>query len=153
MVAPVFFDSSVLIRGIVAFGAAADASQVIMDRLAEGRVRSAHTAWHCCLEFYAVTTRLPEELRISPDVAARIVREEILGRMEVHDLPEKSRADFFCSVEQERISGGRIYDAHIGETALRAGVRMFVTNNLRHFLALTRHQVRVVSASEFLKLL
>jgi hypothetical protein len=36
--------------------------------------------WHCCLELYSVTTRLPEEYRLEPEVALRFLREEIFPR-------------------------------------------------------------------------
>ena len=53
--APAFFDTSVLLGGLIDLGPASAAAQQIMTAIAAGRVRQPHTAWHCCLEFYAVT--------------------------------------------------------------------------------------------------
>jgi hypothetical protein len=40
-------------------------------------VPAAATAWHCCLEFFSVATRLPPEFRVSPRDAATLVEEEV----------------------------------------------------------------------------
>src|SRR5687768_17612394 len=45
------------------------------------------TAWHCCLEFFSVSTRLPPEFRLTPAHAARLLESEVFGRMGIHDLP------------------------------------------------------------------
>ncbi|MBK9088918.1 MAG: PIN domain-containing protein [Holophagales bacterium] len=85
----VFLDTSVLLGGTIDVGPSSRAAQAVMDAIAEGRVERPLTAWHCCLEYYAVATRLPEELRLPPSDALRLVEEEILGRFEVVDLPPR----------------------------------------------------------------
>ena len=106
------------------------------------------TAWHCCLEFYSVATRLPEEFRVSPADCLRLVDEEILRRLEVRDLPARSRLPLLRSAAAEGVAGGRVYDAHIGEIARLAGASVVVTQNRRHFTSLLRHGVRVLTAEE-----
>ena len=46
--------------------------------------------------------------------------------------------------------GGRIYDAHIAESARTAGAVVVVTDNRRHFMAALRHGMRVETPAEFL---
>ena len=130
-------------------GAASEFPQRIMTAIAGGQIRRAVTAWHCCLEFYSVATRLPEEFRLSPEDALRLVEEEVLARLDVQQLPERAREPFLRTLEQERIVGGRVYDAHIAEIARIANVKVVVTDNRRHFLPLARHGVRVLNAEEF----
>jgi len=120
-----------------------------MAAVADGKLRRVHTAWHCCLEFYAVATRLPEELRLSPRDTWRLIDEEVLGRFVVHQLPAEHHRPFLRTVAEERIVGGRIYDAHIAEIARRAGVSVVVTDNVRHFTGLGRQGIRVVAAADF----
>ena len=50
-----------------------------------------------CLEFYAVSTRLPEEFRLSPEDAERIIAENILENFEVRILPEKACRPFLTA--------------------------------------------------------
>ena len=143
-----FFDTSVLIAGTIDLGKNSQSALLLLDAVAEGRIERPLTAWHCCLEFYSVTTRLPEEYRLEPETAMRLLREEILPRFAVHDLPADRRTEFLASAAGEGTAGGRIYDAHIGEIARRAGALLVVTENRRHFTPLLRHGIRVLLGAE-----
>ncbi len=122
-------------------------AQAVLRTVSEAPARRTLTAWHCCLEFYAVATRLPEEYRLSPADAGRLVEEELLGRLRVVDLPAGARLAMLHGVVRERVAGGRLYDAHIAETARRAGAPLVVTDNVRHFSALRAHGIRVVDSA------
>ena len=148
---PSFFDTSVLVAGVVDMGPSSEASQRILDAVADGRLQQPMTAWHCCLEFYAVLTRLPEELRVPPPVAHQLVRSEVIARFDVRQLAEDQRLPFFLEVERERVVGGRLYDAHIAEVARVARAGTVVTDNRRHFTSLMRHGVVVLSAEELVE--
>lgn len=150
MAVSVFLDTSVLLAGLVDFGPQSAPAQSVLHAVAEKTVSPAGTAWHCCLEFYSVATRLPPEYRLAPDDAAHLVREEIVARMAVHDLPAADRESFLKSAAQDATAGGRIYDAHIAEIARAAGATVVVTDNRRHFIAALRHGLRVETPAEFL---
>ena len=79
---------------------------------------------------------------------ARLLEEEVLARMAVHDLPAGDRAAFLASLVQDGIAGGRVYDAHIAEVARAAGAPVIVTDNRRHFMAALRHGLRVETPAE-----
>jgi predicted nucleic acid-binding protein len=112
-------------------------------------VTRAATAWHCCLEFFSVATRLPAEYRLSPVDAVRLVDEEICQRMDVHDLPPGQRLSLLRAAAADGLGGGRIYDAHIAEVARAAGSQVIVTDNRRHFIAALRYGIRVETPAEF----
>jgi predicted nucleic acid-binding protein len=143
----VFLDTSVLLEGLIELRPEA-AAQRIWTAIAQGRLSDVLTAWHCCLEFYSVATRLPEEYRLSPADAVRLLEHEVHRRLTVHGLPTRSRLPLLRSAAAERLAGGRIYDAHIGEIARAAGARIVATENRRHFTSLLRHGVRVLTAEE-----
>jgi predicted nucleic acid-binding protein len=143
-------DTSVLLAGLVDFGPQSAPAQSILHAVAEKTIQSPGTAWHCCLEFYSVATRLPPEFRLTPDDANELLREEVFGRLTVHDLPTDERIGLFAAAARDRIAGGRIYDAHIAEVARSAGARVIVTDNRRHFLAALRHGIKVETPAEFL---
>ncbi len=145
----VFLDTSVLLAGLVDFGPQSAPAQQIMLGVAE-RSLTAATAWHCCLEVYSVATRLPPEYRVAPADASRLLQEEVLARLAIHDLPPADRGAFLSALVQEQIAGGRIYDAHIADVARAAGAGVIVTDNRRHFLAALRHGIRVETPGEFL---
>lgn len=145
-----FLDTSVLLAGLVDFGPQSGPAQSVMHAVAEKTLAAPGTAWHCCLEFYSVATRLPPEYRLSPADAGRLLEEEILARIAVHDLPATDRRAFLRAAAQDGTAGGRVYDAHIAEVARAAGARVVVTDNRRHFMAALRHGLRVETPAEFL---
>lgn len=122
-------------------------AQAVLRAVSEGPARRTFTAWHCCLEFYAVATRLPEEFRLSPADAGRLLEEELLGRLRVVELPVGARLGLVRHVVRERVAGGRLYDAHIAEAARRAGARLVVTDNVRHFSGLRAHGIPVLDSA------
>ncbi len=69
----VFLDTSVLLAGLIDFGPQSAPAQSLMHAVAEGQLPKPGTAWHCCLEFFSVATRLPPEYRLTPVDAARLV--------------------------------------------------------------------------------
>jgi predicted nucleic acid-binding protein len=151
MAVTAFLDTSVLVAGLIDFGPQSAPAQSVMHAVAEKTIGGAATAWHCCLEFYSVATRLPPEYRLAPADACRLVEEEILGRLTVHDLPSSARRDFLRAAADDATAGGRVYDAHIAEVARRAGASVVVTDNRRHFVAALRHGLRVETPAEFLR--
>lgn len=146
----VFFDTSVLIAGLVDFGPQSAAAQSLLHAVAERRVTAAATAWHCCLEFFSVTTRLPAEYRLTPSDAVLLLGSEVFARMAVHELPAAGRTTMLHAAARDGIAGGRIYDTHIAEIARATGAEVVVTDNRRHFLSALQHGIRVETPAEFL---
>lgn len=150
MAVEVFFDTSVLLGGLIDLGPQSGPAQSILHAVAEKKITPPATAWHCCLEFFSVSTRLPPEFRLVPDDAVRLLEEEVFARMSVHDLPAGDRRPMLRLLAEDRISGGRIYDVHIAEVARAMGAKVIVTDNRRHFLSALRHGLRVETPPEFL---
>ena len=144
-----FLDTSVLLAGLVDFGPQSAPSQRILQAVAEQSLVGCATAWHCCLEFYSVSTRLPAEYRLTADDAARLLDEEVFARLSVQDLPAADRRRLLRDAVQDRVTGGRIYDAHIAEVARASGATVIVTDNRRHFVSTLRHGIRVETPADF----
>ena len=149
----VFLDTSVILAGLIDFGPQSAPAQQLMHAVAEKRVASAATAWHCCLEFFSVATRLPPEFRVSPADAVTLLEEEVFARMTVHDLPAADRLAMLRGAARDAITGGRIYDSHIADVARASGARVVVTDNRRHFVSALRYDLRVETPAEFLETL
>jgi predicted nucleic acid-binding protein len=150
MAVGVFLDTSVILAGLIDFGPQSGPAQSVLHAISEKQVAAPATAWHCCLEFFSVATRLPPEFRLRAAEAARLLELEVLGRMAVHDLPAEHRLLMLRLAGQDEIAGGRVYDAHIAEVARAAGAGRIVTDNRRHFLVALRHGIRVETPAEFL---
>jgi predicted nucleic acid-binding protein len=149
VVAPVFFDTTVLVAGLIDLGAVSHSPQTIMTAIADGQLKRPLTAWHCCLEFYSVATRLPPELRLGAADAVRLLEEEVMARFEIVDLPPPERKRFVRDAARDAVTGGRVYDLHIAEVARAHRARLVVTDNPRHFSSLLRYDIRVLSTPEF----
>jgi predicted nucleic acid-binding protein len=146
----VFLDTSVILAGLIDFGPQSAPAQSLMHEVAEKRLTNVATAWHCCLEFYSVATRLPPEFRVSPADAITLLDEEVFARMAVQDLPAPHRLAMLRAASHDAVAGGRIYDSHIAEVARFSGARVIVTDNRRHFISALRYDLRVETPSEFL---
>lgn len=147
----VFLDTSVILAGLVDFGPQSAPAQQLMHAVVEKRVPSPATAWHCCLEFFSVATRLPPEFRVAPADAVTLLEEEVFARMAVHDLPAGDRLAMLRGAARDAIAGGRIYDSHIADVARASGARVVVTDNRRHFVSALRYDLRVETPAEFLE--
>ena len=150
-IAAVFVDTSVFVAGTIDVGPSSAPAQRVLDAVATGRVREPLTAWHCCLEYFSVTTRLPEEFRLDPAVALQLLQSEILARFRVHQLPETRLEPFLVEAVGAGAKGGRIYDSHIADVARHAGARCVVTDNLRDFGGLERMGIRVLDCARFVR--
>jgi predicted nucleic acid-binding protein len=69
-----FLDTSVLLAGLVDFGPQSAPAQSLLHAVVEQRITAA-TAWHCCLEFFSVATRMPPEFRLTPSDAAILLHQ------------------------------------------------------------------------------
>jgi len=145
-----FLDTSVLLAGLIDFGPQSAPAQQLLHAVAEKTVAGAATAWHCCLEFYSVSTRLPPEFRLTPADAVLLLETEVFSRLAVHDLPAGDRLPMLKLAAADGSAGGRIYDTHIADVARAAGATVVITDNRRHFLSALRHGIRVETPSEFL---
>ena len=104
MAVGVFLDTSVLLAGLIDFGPQSAPAQSLLSAVAEKRVTAVATAWHCCLEFFSVATRLPPEYRIGPSDAATLIEQEVFARMAVHDLPATERVALLSAASRDAIA-------------------------------------------------
>ena len=131
MAVNVFLDTSVLLAGLIDFGPQSAPAQSLMHAVAEKRVTTAATGWHCCLEFFSVSTRLPAEYRLAPSDAIQLIESEIFARMAILDLPSGDRMTMLAAA-QEGMTGTDLRCA-IAHVARAAGATLIVTDNRRHF--------------------
>jgi hypothetical protein len=108
----VFLDTSVILAGLIDFGPQSAPAQTLMHAVAEKRIPQCATAWHCCLEFYSVATRLPPEFRIAPADALTLLEEEVFARMAVHELPASHRLPMLRAAAHDAVAGGHLRFAH-----------------------------------------
>ncbi len=126
------------------------ACRAILEALAARRLRTGVTAWHCCLEFFSVTTRLPPDYRLSAEAAIALLTEHVFNRVEVVDLPTEDAVEWLKRQSASEIRGGLVYDAHLAQIAHRSGCAMLVTTNLAHFRQVAPHGIEILNPQQFL---
>jgi predicted nucleic acid-binding protein len=89
---------------------------------------------HTLMETFSVLTRLPPPVRIAPMEASERMRENFGGDL-VAGLEPKSAWLSITQLAQRGLGGGRVYDAAIASSVLRAGAAVIFTWNVKDFLA------------------
>jgi predicted nucleic acid-binding protein len=129
----VFFDSSVLVASLVAKHPHHARAMSVVSRAVRGLDR-AYVAAHGLAETYAVLTTLPVVPRIAPEVANRLVKENLLACCEVVALTGRQYEAVLASLAEQGIVGGATYDAIHAACARKVAVRRLFTFNVSHFL-------------------
>jgi predicted nucleic acid-binding protein len=144
----VFLDTNVFVSGLLDVSADS-ACRLILEALEARRLRSCVTAWHCCLEFFSVTTRLPPEYRLSPDAAIALLTEHVFDRVQVEGMPVEDAIPWLKRLGGSEVRGGLVYDAHLAQIAHRAGCALLVTSNVAHFRQVAPHGIEILTPTQF----
>ena len=104
-------------------------------------------ATHTLAEVYSVLTRLPVRPRISPELAQRLITEN-LGRFEVIPLTTEDYQMVVAQMVNLNLTGGGIYDALIAQAAVKAEVNILLTLNPNHFNRLGEDIARLVQVPQ-----
>ena len=104
-------------------------------------------ATHTLAELYSVLTRLPVRPRISPELAQRLITEN-LERFEVIPLTTEDYQMVLAQMVSLNLTGGGIYDALIAQAAVKAEANTLLTLNPNHFTRLGEDMARLVQVPE-----
>ena len=104
-------------------------------------------ATHTLAELYSVLTRLPVRPRISPELAQRLISEN-LERFEVIPLTTEDYQMVLAQMVNLNLTGGGIYDALIAQAAVKAEANTLLTLNPNHFTRLGEDMARLVQVPE-----
>ncbi|MBI3697521.1 MAG: hypothetical protein HY238_22130 [Acidobacteria bacterium] len=89
---------------------------------------------HALLECFSVLTRLPGDYRMPSDEAKQLLEENFSTDAIVPGIDAGLVWSCVAKVVQEKVVGGRVYDAIIAHSAVRAGAVVLVTWNAKDFL-------------------
>lgn len=124
-----FFDTSVLVAAVQVTHEQHRRSIVAFARA--GR-ESGCCAAHTLAELYATLTKLPGRLRVSADQALLFL-DEVEARLEVVHLNPREYRLAINQAASHGVLGGTIYDALLGQCALKADATRILTWNVAHF--------------------
>lgn len=90
------------------------------------------TSAHALAEAYAVMTRFPKPLRVSPQAAATLLEENFVKTFEIVILTPKEYGQLITNAGQAGWVGGLLYDALHVACAVKAAVERLYSWNARH---------------------
>lgn len=125
-------DTSVLVGALLA---SSDRHQACREVLLKG---DAKVHPHAFAELFSTLTggRLP--IRMMPDEAANLIRQQVALRVATIELSTPEILDLLEGAQVRGVRGGAVYDfLHLGAAA-KAGVRTFYTLNLSDFRSMWR---------------
>ncbi|MBK5257621.1 MAG: PIN domain-containing protein [Vicinamibacteria bacterium] len=129
----VLFDTTVLVAGIVEAHPHHDRCLPWLQKT-RGTPVDPYVTAHTLAELYAVLSSYPTRPRISPSMAARLVRENVSSRARVVTLTATDYLAAIDNMSELSLSGGVMYDALIVRAAQKVDADRLLTLNARDFL-------------------
>ena len=128
----ILFDTSVLVAAIVRVHPMHERAVPWLKRV-KMRTDSGIVSAHTLAELYAVLTTLPVQPRISPELARRLIHDNVLTTCQVVPLTQGDYEAVIARLAERGLVGGLIYDALILYAAAKAQVDVIVTLNEKDF--------------------
>jgi len=140
----VLFDTSVIVPALVDQLSQHPACFATYETYTSGANQGFCSA-HCLAECYAVLTALPLPRRITTDEALLLIKESVVGRLEIVSLSHAHYLDAIADVAQRGLTSGIVYDALHVSAAVQASCSRIYTINHEHFRSICPSQI-IVSA-------
>jgi len=128
----VLFDTSVLVAALVKTHPMHKKSVSWLKRAKTGEVAMIISC-HTLAELYAVLTTLPVSPRISPEMAWRLINENIENTAVAPALDSEDYIETIRQLKDGMFSGGIVYDALILRAAVKTGAEALLTLNAADF--------------------
>lgn len=128
----VFADTSVLVASLVRGHPHHARAMSVVRSVLKGRDQGLVAA-HGLMETYAVLTTLPVAPRIGPEVAKKLLVENVLPRFRAVALTAREYERVVVSVADDGVAGGAVYDALQLACARKAAAERIYTFNVAHF--------------------
>ena len=128
----VLIDTSVLVAGMLVQHMDHSRALPILSQARSGQLNAIVSA-HSVAETYAVMTRLPPPLRVSPKQAWLAIEANVISCMTIHALSAADYRDLIEHLAQHNLAGGVTYDAVIGWVAMKTQVDQIITFNTKDF--------------------
>jgi predicted nucleic acid-binding protein len=126
-----FLDTNVVVAACLEDHEHHERALELLERVLSGK-DAGFTSAHALAEAYAVMTRLPKPLRVSPQAAATLLEENFVERFEVVTLTAREYGTLITGAGQAGWVGGILYDALHVACAVKAKVERLYSWNVRH---------------------
>ncbi len=141
----VLFDTSVLVAAMIEDHPQHARCLDWLQQAREGKLDFTVGA-HTLAELFAVLSSYPTRPRLSPAVAARLVRENVVAGAHIVALSVKDYEAVIGTMAGLSLAGGVVYDALITRAASKAGAERLLTLNPRDLLRVWPGGAAVITA-------
>lgn len=146
----VLCDSSVLISAFVESHPSHKSSFALLEKAKENEFTLIVSS-HSILEVFSVLTGAPFRPKITPEIAVRIIENNVKNLAKIYYLTGKEYLRLINKMGEYNFSGGIVYDQLIVECAVKAKADEIITLNLQDFIKLTPGlNIEVSSPQKFL---
>lgn len=128
----ILLDTSVLVAAMVEAHPAHEQGLAWLKRITSGRDNGLVAA-HSLAELYAILTTLPVQPPISSADAQQLIRQNIVGKLEIVSLSSDDYIQVIEHLTDLGIVGGATYDALILRAAVNSKVDIVATFNEKDF--------------------
>ena len=138
----VLFDTSVMIAALLPQHPSHSPCFIHLQAAKLAQVK-AYLSTHSLAELYSVLTRMPSQPRISPQIAKRLIENNI----QYLETVALDQADYQAAIAQMtalNLPGGGIFDALIAQAALKVSAERLLTLNPKHFTRLGTELAQIV---------
>ena len=136
----VFLDTSVLVAAVVEKHESHPEAYAVLDRVQSGQDEG-YVSAHSLAEMYAVLTKSPPPFRHAPEQALLSVEKNVVKHFKTTSLTGADYMALMRAAALAGIPGGTIYDAVLLKCAIKAGVELIFTLNLKHFQNIASKEV------------
>jgi predicted nucleic acid-binding protein len=143
----VLLDTSVVVAALLPGHASHGVAFSWLSRAKSGAFEFLFSA-HSLAEVYAVLTRIPMSPPITPEVAGKLIHENVVSAAKLLALTADEYVALVDGLIDKSLAGGAVYDAVIAKVAEAAKVDLLVTLNVGHFQRVwPTEAARIVSPS------
>ena len=126
-----FLDTNVVVAACIEDHEHHERALQLLARVLSGK-DAGFTSAHALAEAYAVMTRLPKPLRVSPQSAATLLQENFVKNFEVASFTAKQYGTLITRAGQAGWVGGLLFDALHVACAVKTDVERLYSWNARH---------------------
>jgi predicted nucleic acid-binding protein len=141
----IFLDTSVLVASLVSTHPHHQAAMAVVRRVLSAKDEGTVAA-HGVAETYAVLTTLPVSPRIGPEVARRLITDNVVAHFQTIALTSREHERLIDGLAENGIAGGTTYDALQAACAEKAGASRLYTFNVGHFRRVAPHLAKRIVA-------
>lgn len=142
----ILFDTNVFVACIVKSHTHHDPSRILVEKVHRGEMAGLVCA-HSLAECFSILTSYPIPPSIPPDLAERLIEENILAYFRVVELTVTDYRSAIKRIRERRLRSGAIYDSLIYQAAVKKKAKGLYTWDVEDFERLADPGIPVLKPS------